>query len=261
MRASQYEKLGIRLLYRLTAGSAGEALLPASDARENLPFAGAMRRRMAMSRYTEGTNWVRFIILLPVIWGAIAIHAAWLVVYVSLLALTHVVAILCERYKRALCEELLPFAVEGETPQPVLGPFKDTWYYRPKRWESMQLYVCLGVTLTQKWILDFAEHYQYDRKHRGTKEKVTTLEQPSRKELDQFERSTRVSENFHLIGIALDSVMVVPFMFLHMGLLVTWTVLIVIFDLECLMLQRYHRVRVWKLVQKVRAKSFAGDKS
>jgi len=228
--------------------------LPASDSRDGIPVASVLRRKIGFSRYTEGTNWVRFIILLPVIWGASVHHFPWLVVYVSLLAASHLSAIICERYKRAVGRELLPYAEEGDPPIPVLGPLKESWYYPPKRWESERLYVCLGVTLTQSWIQSFANRYQLERDRRESGERARTIEQPSRKELDQFERSTRVSENFHLIGIALDSV-------IHVGLLVTWTVLIVIFDLECLMLQRYHRVRVWRLVQKVRAKSFAGEKA
>ncbi len=258
MNARHYERLGTRRVYAMTTALAAETMLPSpSDGAAAVPAAPVLQRTAELSRYYESNNWVRFVLLVPFLISFWRVHWGWHVAYVAALATMHLSSVVVERYKRALCRELAHRA-EPHVPRDngaPLPPMGRSWFYDPKRFETMRLYQLVGMELFRRFMEAWADCTRLTRDQRAQGAHATHLERPSRQDLDLFERATRTNEKMHDFGILLDLPLAVPYWLLGIWPLVVWAALIALFDLYCAVLQRYLRLRVWGLVQRLRSRA------
>lgn len=257
-----YERAGLLPLFRLVAALFGEELPPARG--EPVPAQTTERVQewlccYVRTRYYELLNLIALAVYTPFL-AILLLHRHWaLAVYCGLLMLTHKLALMTERYKRARVDDLLvQSGVETREASleevwrprefrlpPVLATALAQLYFRPKPWERERFYRVLLAASFRSFVL-----FLFDVS--GTHGLGTRDCRMLRglRDMEIFERQTRVSEVTHLIGILQHvpfAVAAIAYRDVAVGLYVAFMLAV---NTECVLLQRWHRARVWPLLHR-----------
>lgn len=248
---------GIQKLYEAVARLFNEEPLgPPSrlSSLENLHFGHADFERMLMaSRYYDLANVCKALLYLPAVIAAFVLGVPLAAGWGATLLTMHYLMVSIERYKRVLCVVYLPLVPPDYVPVPrVVRPPREAsafanFFFGPWRWESAKLYRALGVEVMQRFVQFCANLTRVEAKNRVEGEKFRFIDQAKRQSLTEFLGSTRTSEGIHLIALGLNLPLLIPFIMSgHKG----WSVyvgFIILFDLYCVFLQRYNRVRMHRI--------------
>ncbi len=264
-----YERLGLRPVFQFVAGLFGESLPPPSAAAVAEPQPGEWLRIYVLSRYHEILNLIALTVYTPFLVLLCLRRMYGFAIYCLILMLTHKAALLLERYKRARCDALLSDAgiVERYLDAPVIWRPKLSalppvlrlglchWYFTPRRWETERLYTALGMGAFRAFVLRIVRATGTAPETDMGYERFVS----GRSELLAFETQTRVAEATHLAGI----IQHLPF---AIGMAAArdvagevYVAFMLAVNLACVLLQRWHRVRVWPVVQRLRARADAGN--
>ncbi len=248
------EALGIRRFYAFMARSSGERMLP--SLREAATAKGwslaELEDRRASTRYFGNTNLGRILLYSPIL------YLAWtgdvLIVFslFFLFCVLHLVCAILEVYKGTLSY----YVPVDEAPREK-QPDSDVvdlveYFFSPKPWETEVFYTKIGVEFFRWLVTSYIESIQLSKIKRDSGETIHYVESSKPQDLLKFEASTRVAESIHWVGSIFD---VLP-----LGMVIaagkwwwvpyfTW---LLWGDTFCALLQRYHRVRVWELVVRIR---------
>ena len=258
------ESIGVRRLYLFIAGSVQEPVLPT--------VAGApttkgwdeeqLEERLSGSRYFRNANLIRAALHVPVIvFGALHGYESLISVFAAL-ALGHLLLALVESYKSGIVRMMPPDEDGVEVSEFVPANFGERWF-APKRWETDRLYGIIGIKPFQALTTFLIKHIWLTKDERKAGKQVEYLRSMSPTKILRFENATRVGEMVHLSMGAIDAVPLI--LAIWLGAHPAWIAYFVwIFwgDTWLGFLQRYHRLRVWKLVERSRRKLEArGDAS
>ena len=247
MRAEQYEALGVRRVYAQVAGWVHEPLLPATRDVVGSWAQIQLKEAIQKTHYFTVANLARAALYIP---QAIAFGMAkyWQgLLYVALTWAAHLLLVVVERYKKALALHWMSLAtpVEPKPERPI--PEWPSGIYRLRKFESEKFYKRIGIELFRSFSTWAISTMTYG----FTGQKMTYISQPSRKQALAFERATRVSEAVH-IGSAISVAPLVVFSWIGAPLgIAIWSTIIVYGDVMLALLQRYHRVRVWPVIEKM----------
>jgi len=260
-----YEKLGLRPVFVFIAALFGESLpAAASTPYGTVPLrADEWLRTYIRTRYHELLNAIALGVYTPFLCWLIWQQRWGQAAYCAVLMLTHKLALLLERYKRGRYDELLRQAgivarhmdfsqlwkpQEAVLP-PVLTCSAARWYFQPKRFETERLYCALGVRCFQAFVLSIFRAAATEDTGPGSAERFIG----GREDVLAFEQQTRIAEATHLVGMLLH----VPFAIGAVIARDVWGGAYVAgmlgVNLACVVLQRWHRVRLDPVVRRIRA--------
>jgi hypothetical protein len=253
MRAKTYESLGVRPAYLLAARIAGERPLPASGVAPAGLSAQDLEDALKASRYFESANIAWGLLYVPHVWFFWEAHRGALAYTLGLMGL-HAACVVVERYKRALCREILArpewLSQESRPKLPEFqGPRASDVFFNPKRFESERFFLMIGMGPFRKFVQWVVTTLTNGLK-KGT---VESLPAPTRANALEFERKTRVAEAVHWFGVALNLPLVALSWVSGSPGLTVWSAVITLGDSGLAVLQRWHRVRLWPVVSKIRA--------
>jgi hypothetical protein len=122
------------------------------------------------------------------------------------------------------------------------------FWFRPRRFESERVYECLGALVLKRYVPTGGDLVmQRLRRHHPDRRWVTS----SLQSLCQYERRTRLNELVHLIGFVGGTVLVTS-EFASGSLTRSWLIIAlalnVILGLWPVVLQRYNRVRLYRVI-------------
>ncbi len=245
-----YRLLGLVPVFACIARLFGERL-PEPD---RLASAEVAQIRMR-ARYHELINLMSIAVQLPLPWLAWRTGNVPLTAYGLALLVPHVLSVMLERFKRAICEASSATSVSSESPEH--GPAKASdhaaasdcpaahWYFGPFACENERLYEVLGVEAFRRFVLTLIRVSAPPAKDGALLRNV----RGGRRGLAAFEEQTRTAELTHLFGTLLH----VPFAvaFALAGFWSGFAFVLVLFALNiiCALLQRQHRVRLAKLLR------------
>lgn len=258
-----YERLGLVPVFRLIAGLFGERLPPASSEERHEGDARPEEwlRAYVRTRYHELLNLLAVAVYAPLlVW--LALHARWgQAAYCCCLMLTHKAALMLERYKRARYDDLLtacgveartlPFEVLWKPQDAVLPPVLRASlarrYFTPRRFETDRFYRGLGLEAFRRFVLALFRASATDVPTAVGSERFVS----SRGDVVAFERQTRIAEATHLTGMVQHLPFALGMVYardLAGGVYVAGMLAV---NLACVLLQRWHRVRLWPLLERV----------
>lgn len=256
-----YERMGLRAAFQLIARLFGEQLPPASW--EAAPAQADARpeewaRISVRSRYHELLNLIALVLYTPWLVWLLLEGRSGLAAYCLLLMLTHTMALLLERYKRARALAILAASGAGTLrmtladvwrPQavslpPILVSRTVRWYMATKRFETDRLYRLLGLGLLRRFVLMLLRETSTDRIPPGQEDRFIK----SRADLCLFEKQTRIAEATHLAGMLLHIPFVAGVVLAKDRTGGVYVAFMLVVNLLCVLLQRWHRVRIWPAI-------------
>jgi hypothetical protein len=260
--------MGIRNAYLWLAAITGEAPIEDASTLRSQGWSWRLTKEpdrqhiVDSARYFVIANWIRLVFYLPVI-GVFAWVGQWFGFSLAvLLAIWHLMCIVVERYKLSLLR-LVPKPAPAPALTPAL-PFLQVQgklgesYYRPKRFESPALYQAIGGEVIRKLVLEYTQRTKLTPERRARGEKADYLAERSGKAILDFEFGTRVGEKLHLLALSFN----IPILILAWISTPIWfgayVSLMVLLDGYLVLLQRYHRSRVWGTVVRLRKKLVPG---
>jgi hypothetical protein len=204
------------------------------------------------ARYSLIANAIRGSMTVPLVYATAELRAGWIPIFTALVLGLHVLIVLVDGYRLALARELEPFALPNtvQEPRPHRSPaitFKTSGYFKPRPFENQMLFRALGVEWFRKVVVWFVETTKLSQEDRKRGEEVHYVESASRSELVQFEAATRTAEAIHLI-CAIWNVPAATVLILAGSPWAISAVLMIGLDCYLVLLQRYHRARVWALI-------------
>jgi hypothetical protein len=182
------------------------------------------------------------------------LHVLWITGLTIFLMGFHYASVLLEIYKIKRVDALLPNAPEeGQDPAPNASSPKYDWYFAPKKFESEKFY---WILLKLKFIVTvYIDRTKLTPEERKAGKKAEYLGNLSRAETVPFEFATRVGEGLHFTAFWCNAPLAIG-LFLHHktgpGILIS---LLMLSDVLLALLQRCHRLRVWRVVVKMRGRT------
>jgi hypothetical protein len=251
------ETCGIRALHVFVSARVGERPLPTiEDAKTSTAYSAEdIAELQIQTRYFGKANFWRAVLHLPIIL-MFANSEAWRFTFLFVtMVVFHSFLILIELYKASVIRNLKP-GEGGERPK-----FADQkpvswgdWYFSPKPWESEKAYARMGIKFFRWQVTYFMERAMLTKEQRKSGLKAEYVGGGGRAEVLRFESSTRVAEVVHL-GMGAIDILPVIFVIQHqIWLMLPYVLWICYGDFGLAILQRSHRLRVWKLVERMRAK-------
>lgn len=248
------EALGVRLLYAALSKVFRSKLLPLSSAKLAYGFDSQELSGIAKdAQYFGKSNFGRLILNLPVLLILLLSGGIFVFWFVAVQCLIHLLVGCAELYRSRLAA-ILPADPDAQVTKRSTEPLKGRWF-EPKSWESSRLYKKIGVDWFRVIVHGYIDRARLTKEERKTGQAIGYLQNPTRRQAVEFEAETRLGELVHY-GIALlDSV---PFIY---GLvtanvpLIIFTAYLFVGDIYLSLLQRYHRLRLWKFVQRERSDS------
>jgi hypothetical protein len=249
--ARALETLGIRRFYRLMTNIGQDEML-SEHQRPSIKQSKLVEMRND-ARYFAWANVLRGGLYVPVViqlihqqqWGI-----AWSLIF---LITFHTICIGLEIYKAALLDLWIPQTDEnGIDPDEVklANAPKDLqrhWYFDAKPFEFVSVYRAIGVEHFRRAVVWYTNKTKFSIEEIRAGKRVQYL-QGSVASMLKYERDTRVGELMHLAALAFN---VAPFSYFvseRMWFWVGFVGLILWLDLYLVMLQRYNRMRVQKLL-------------
>jgi hypothetical protein len=261
MFARLLELFGIRGFYQAMSRLAGERMLPgfAVDHAE-----GWSQNKLGHvkegSRYFLIANVFRLTVY--VVPALAAIHeSAWIpLATMGILVLFHVLCIVLETYKHQLCRVHGRRLAEGDWPEmdepdppDIRLSSRSDWYYAPRRWETEGFYRVFGMALFQNLVTNYIENTRLTREDREAGKKLVFLKGKGKDNTLAFVRDTRVAESIHLCAFFVNTPLLIEGLVLGIKSFMWFIVPVLVLDLYLVLLQRYHRLRMWPMI--VRARS------
>lgn len=249
------EAIGIRTVFKLAPSARIELQLPLAEAAPSAmgwnPNVIADKREQ--SRYFAYANFTRFLFHLPVLVFFAKVHTWWAFVLFSTFCVWHLLLVAMEIYKSGIYD-LLPHDADAKEPPGVEfrpNPWGDG-IFLPKRFESERFYERLGILPFQSFVLWYMHIARLTKQQRKEGRKIDFVTHVSYSELSRFEAGTRVGELVHIIFILFDLIPL-TLVFVHkQHLWLPYMLFQVWGDTGLVLLQRYHRVRVWPMILKFR---------
>jgi hypothetical protein len=204
------------------------------------------------ARYYLISNAIRAGLTAPLVYATAQIGAGWIVDFMGLVLILHLLIVVVEGYRLGLARELEPKALPTEPnpsarkPAPVT--FKTRGYFRPRAFENEPLYRFLGVEWFRRIVVWYGEVTKLSAEDRERGEEVRYVEHAGLQEVVQFESTTRTAEAIHLICALWN----LPALWVLVLAGSPWTPVaaaLFLLDAYLVLLQRYHRSRVWVLIQ------------
>lgn len=278
------ERLGVRRFYQSMARAAGEAALPdsASVSREGLSPSWtpeALERTRQGARYFGLANFYRAMLYVPPAIGlALALPTAggwapgvaFVLGLVGALVVFHALCTFLEAYKWTLAGwfgALCGSENNGRPHEAGLGPDVEltqveaalaslenprTWaerLMRPTAFDRNWVPRVTLVGLCQKCAVAYIRSTRLSRQERDSGGRVAFLERPSAAEILRFERETRTGEVMHLAAGALNLPGLVVGAGVGAWVWAAWFFVIAFCDVHLALLQRQHRIRVWRALE------------
>ena len=252
------ERAMIRKVFFLAPSGLVESALPLSgDAFHAKGYSEQLlQEKIEASRYFASANVSRTILHLPIVvmfylapdwWWKLA--GAMFTVF----CLWHLLLVFLEIYKSGIMHRIPadPDAkgVPGETYVPT--PWGDN-YFTPRKWESERFYERLGIIPFQKFTLWYIYVARLTRQERKQGKQIEFVKHKSFSELARFENGTRIGEMVHSYFVGFDLIPVLYALLLHHPGWIAYTLFILWGDSWLVLLQRYHRVRIWKTFVRIR---------
>ena len=134
----------------------------------------------------------------------------------------------------------------------AIDKFTD-WYFRPRKFEeSGRVYEAIGIKPLKRFCTGLCGNLIKNMSGRDAREAITNPENNyflwdlSKKGLKKFESYTRINEAIHLFStlVLISTIMVHP-IFASVRAAI---------NAYCIMLQRYNRNRLYKTIEKIKAK-------
>lgn len=275
------ERVGLRRFYLAMARAAGEDAMPGtSEVRRGLIDPGwtaaRLRQTRQGARYFGLANLYRGLLYVPPIAGlAVALPSSggWAVatvvvlVLVAALVLFHGLCAVLELYKWVLAGWLTPGAPDVpayDRPTEVQDGGNDLAraeavlrsldqprtlserFFRPTCFDRDWAMKVTLVGLCQKCTVAYIQSTRLSRGERDSGERVVFLGSTSVGELLRFERETRTGEAMHWAAAALNLPGLVVGIGLGAWVWAVWFFVIAFCDAHLALLQRQHRIRVWR---------------
>lgn len=254
------EKAGIRKVFFFAPNGRVESVLPMVGDAPKTPGYSAqlLNEKVEASRYFAISNAVRLGLHLPIVvmfflFGITAIAPA---VLFTIFCLWHALLVFLEFYKTGILFRIPPDpeakGVPGEAFEP--SPWGDNWFV-PKPWETEKFYRRLGLPMFQKITLFYIYVARLSRKERRQGKQIEFVKHKNFSELARFEAGTRIGEMVHSYFVGFDVIPVVYAVLHHNPAWIGYTLFILWGDSWLVLLQRYHRVRIWKTFVRYRERA------
>lgn len=252
MAARLLELFGIRRFYQFMAWITGDTMI--TPAGQPSPWS-----RHKLETYRAGAQYFGFANLfraLVYIWPLILLVRLRLygfVIWMVAIALFHLCVALLEVYKAFRIKQVLPDASEkGADPAAKASGKSSDWIFAPRKWESEKFYRAIGVWKFKSVVTWYVDRTKLTAEELKSGKKAQYLAAPSKGESLQFEYDTRVGEGMHLAGFLLNFPLFV--VTLSLGLYGPAFLLgvVSVLDFVLVLLQRCHRIRVWRTVSRLR---------
>lgn len=259
-----YEILGFRWCYLGLTQIFGETTLPDTHAIQGMPTlsesgldTSTLSKMYLATRYYEAVHLACATLTLPIVCSMLLYWHLGLFVYASTLFLLHCLNTFQERYKRCLCWLLLQKPTSEPAQSATASLSTDVQktapkWFTPAPFETIKFYRTLGIERLRRIVLNVTTSTMLDTHQRANGEKHSFMSGHSQQHLHTFQQQTQTAEVSHIVGVLLHF----PFLwyFLREGF---WTgglyVLLLNFaNGYCALLQRYHRVRMARILQRHR---------
>lgn len=250
--------LGIRPYYKLLAKLSGDPRLPSfREPIESLNLEVTKEEVETLrenSGYFQKVNFARVTVYSPWVVFFAWKHESWILTIILILCAVHLITAVVEPYKALMCERLLlggaKFAETAKAKPNIEGRTKG--YFVPAKFETVEFYKFIGMERFRKIMTSWTDFAKLSPLEKEQGKKATYIERPNRQQLEEFVRSTEYAEIFHLAGGLVNLPFLIYFI-IHpsiIGILLALGMLYM--DIWCSLLQRYHRVRMWKTLQRLR---------
>lgn len=277
-----YEALGLRSVFSRIAGMFGEELPPSVSARSGshgAPEAERLLRSYARTRYHELVNLIALAVYAALLAMLVIDGQGVLAVYCLLLMVTHALPALMERYKRARYEAILDSeGIADRTisvaavwrPQAAKAPACLTGrlasaYFTPRRFETDRFYRMIGMEAFRAFVLRLFEATMPQgesaiARATGAPGAEADMDRflKGRSDVIAFETNTRIAEATHLTGMLLHIPFAAAFIAERSLAGALYVALMLATNLACVLLQRWHRARLWPIVCSIRHRSASG---
>ena len=203
-----------------------------------IPIEGYRKGRRD-ARYYAGANGLRMLTYVPICFGYQKYASVFGWVALAMLSAFHIASILTELYKYSLLHIAKQWNLVREGLHWPLGPDPEcprtSGYFAPLRFETKQGYVNIGMEWFRIRVVLFVDGLSGG----------PAQERGSRKGLYNFTGDTIAAEKIHLIAAFLCLGLMIPFIPVHATGYLWYIGCLLMLDLYLVMLQRYHRTRVW----------------
>jgi len=198
------------------------------------------RKGIRDARYYTGANFLRLLTYIPIFYGLQKVGDRLAMSMLIALSAFHIVSIFAESYKAIVlvCAKSMGRVVDDPAllpvpPEPPHPPLKG--YFAPYRFESKKGYQAIAMEWFRVRVAKFVDSLSGG----------PSTDRGSRKGLHNFVQDTIAAEKIHWIAAILSLIMALPF-YIHRDVgLAVYASSLVVLDLYLVMLQRYHRTRVW----------------
>lgn len=245
-----YRLLGLVPVFACIARLFGERL-PEPD---RLTSAELAQIRMR-ARYHELINLMSIVAQLPLPWLASRTGNGPLTAYGLALLVPHILSVMLERFKRAICEtsSATTLILETQAHGPAKAPDRAAsshcaqahWYFGPFPCETERLYEVLGVEAFRRFVLTLIRISAPPANDGASLRNV----RGGRRGLAAFEEQTRTAELTHLFGTLLHVPFAVAFALEGFWSGLAFVLCLFALNVICALLQRQHRVRLAKLLR------------
>lgn len=246
------EKIGIRQFYKLIAGVGADKIL-SFDERPLIRRIKLVEMRED-ARYYAWANLFRGVLYVPVVLVMWPLDA-WPVVYSLLILMVfHLMCITLEFYKGTVLDVWLPQIPIADEKLKEDGPTHADphWYFSGKFFESLEGYRAIGMEWFRQLVVNYTNRTKYSKAELKAGKRVNYLQSGSIQSVVKYERDTRVGEIMHMTAMAFN---VGPFVVMLQHQKWFWVVfvgLILWLDVYLVLLQRYNRIRVHRILAKSR---------
>lgn len=257
-----YEILGIRGCYRGVARLFGETPLPHTrsiQAMSSLSEAGldahALDRMYYATRYYEAVHLVCASFALPLVYFMAVYWQPWLFGYATVLFALHLLNTFQERYKRCLCWLLIQKPPSAPPPSPAASSDSESdspppFWFRPAPFETARFYRRLGVERIRRIVLNVTSNTMLDDRQRANGEKPAYMNGYSLENVRAFQKQTQTAEVSHIVGVFLHAPFLVHFLREGFWAGGGYVLFMNLANAYCALLQRYHRVRLARILQR-----------
>jgi hypothetical protein len=255
MVARLLELVGIRQMHLLMSWLTGDTPLPAVGKPSPWSRQKLVDNRDG-SRYFGIANFLRGSLYWWPLFCLWQFGLIWLDALIIFILFYHYSSVLLEIYKILRVNALLPNAPEqGEDPGPNRSSPRWDWWFAPKKWETEKFYKAIGIIALKIIVTTYVDKTKLTVEEQLAGKKAEYLPSRSKTESLQFEFATRVGEGLHSFAILLNVPVVFNLFWFHQlipGILIG---LLTLSDVMLALLQRCHRLRVWRLVVKMRSRT------
>ena len=254
MVARLLELVGIRQMHLLMSRVTGDTPLPPVGQTSPWSRQKLVENRDG-SRYFGIANFLRGSLYLWPLLSAWNSGVLWLNGWIIFLLFYHYASVLLEIYKIKRVDALLPAAQEaGIDPPPNRSSSKTDWWFAPKKFETEEFYRRIGIQAMKVITTTYVDRTKLSPEEQLAGKKAEYLPGKRKTESLQFEFGTRVGEALHGVAIFLN--LPVVFGLFMVGQLVPGILiaLLTLSDVMLALLQRCHRLRVWRVVVKMRSR-------